>query len=223
MIRKFEINKNGRDFCVGDIHGYFSKLELALKKVSFNPLVDRLFSVGDLVDRGPESDRVLEFLNQPWFFSVAGNHEFLTWRSALGNPYPHVDHEMHGGEWLNKLPKDLRHHIGVRLRDLPLAIEVLTVNGKVGIVHADIPFDDWSEMENASWTQNDSMKGCYDICLWSTERIERNYQNNVKGLRALIHGHVVVNQPKTLGNVHFIDTGAWLANKEFTLIDLSKL
>jgi len=39
--------------------------------------VDQLFSVGDLVDRGPESHRVLEWLARPWFFAICGNHDFM--------------------------------------------------------------------------------------------------------------------------------------------------
>ena len=57
-LQRFELNTAGRDFGVGDIHGYFTKLQAALDAIGFNPAVDRLFSVGDLVDRGPESAEV---------------------------------------------------------------------------------------------------------------------------------------------------------------------
>ena len=49
-------NKVGRDFVVGDVHGMFDRVAQALTKVQFNPSRDRLFSVGDLIDRGPQSD-----------------------------------------------------------------------------------------------------------------------------------------------------------------------
>ena len=67
MIKHFEANQSGRDLIVGDIHGGFSRLQLALDAVHFNPVVDRLFCVGDLVDRGPESAQALDWLARPWF------------------------------------------------------------------------------------------------------------------------------------------------------------
>jgi serine/threonine protein phosphatase 1 len=100
-IVTFLANTVGRDFAVGDIHGCFSALQKVLDTVTFDPAVDRLFSVGDLVDRGPESHLVLEWLDKPWFHAIGGNHDHMAWRSALGDPYPHVDHRRHGGEWLD--------------------------------------------------------------------------------------------------------------------------
>jgi serine/threonine protein phosphatase 1 len=64
-LQRFARNTQGRDFAVGDIHGCFSKLDAALCQVRFSPVHDRLFAVGDLVDRGPESAQVLEWLDQP--------------------------------------------------------------------------------------------------------------------------------------------------------------
>ena len=48
-------NTVGRDIAVGDIHGCFTELQRGLDTIGFDPCTDRLFSVGDLVDRGPES------------------------------------------------------------------------------------------------------------------------------------------------------------------------
>ncbi|WP_183132684.1 metallophosphoesterase, partial [Pseudomonas amygdali] len=58
-IKRFAENTVGRDFAVGDIHGHFTRLQVALDVAGFNPAVDRLFSVGDLVDRGPECEDVI--------------------------------------------------------------------------------------------------------------------------------------------------------------------
>lgn len=60
-FKSFPLNTLGRDFAVGDIHGMYSLLEQKLAAVNFNPQKDRLFSVGDLVNRGPESSRVMSF------------------------------------------------------------------------------------------------------------------------------------------------------------------
>ena len=52
-IQHFTINKIGKDYVVGDIHGMFKALYKNLESMNFNFKTDRLFSVGDLCDRGP--------------------------------------------------------------------------------------------------------------------------------------------------------------------------
>ena len=75
LFKRFERNDLGRDFAVGDIHGHFSQLQKKLDEIGFNQDVDRLFSVGDLVDRGPECELSLEWIDRPWFHPVRGNHD----------------------------------------------------------------------------------------------------------------------------------------------------
>lgn len=93
LIRCIERNIAGRDFAVGDIHGHFTALQGALDAVAFDPVRDRLFSVGDMVDRGPESEQVLDWLAKPWFFAVQGNHEDIAVRYVWG--------EVGGGNYLS--------------------------------------------------------------------------------------------------------------------------
>lgn len=214
---KVSKNKIGRDFAVGDIHGCFTALEDALYKIGFDFDKDRLFSVGDLVDRGPESHLVLDWLAKPWFFAIQGNHDFLTWRHALGDPYPHVDHLFHGGDWLLELPDDQKRKVGEVLQKLPLAIEVETSDGPVGMIHADCPFDDWRDM------QSPLSAAAVHICLWSFDRIQYDYHAPVQNIRAVIHGHYRIPSCKTLGNVYFIDTSGWPLNGHYTFIELETL
>ena len=220
---RFARNAAGRDFVVGDIHGCFSHLSRSLQAIGFDAAVDRLFSVGDLVDRGPESDQVLEWLARPWFHAICGNHDFMTWRSALGIPYPDADHVLHGGAWLEKISGAERSQLGRRLRALPLALEVETALGLVGLVHADCPFDDWHEMQQVPWSRIDPTSPLAECCLWSIERYERQYPNPVRNVRAVVHGHMVVRYPKVLGNVHFIDTGGWKPGGCFSFLELESL
>ena len=65
----FSFNDSGRDIVVGDVHGCFRTLERALSAVAFDPSADRLFGVGDLVNRGPYSEKAIEWLEQ-WFEAV---------------------------------------------------------------------------------------------------------------------------------------------------------
>ncbi len=212
-------NKVGRDFAVGDIHGSFDALQSGLNSIGFSPEKDRLFSVGDLVDRGPQSKQVLQWLDQPWFYAICGNHDFMIWRSALGMPYPHVDVMAHGGEWLQELSLADQHTVGQRLAQLPLAIELETRQGPVGLVHADCPFDDWQDMRQRELAPSDK-----DFCLWSRERYLLNYKKPVRNIRAVVHGHTTLDKMQQLGNVYFIDTGGWKAGQgHFTFLNLQTL
>jgi len=65
------------DFVVGDIQGCHDSLQALLNKVDFNPTHDRLYCVGDLVNRGPKSLETLELLHSLGDSAkiVLGNHD----------------------------------------------------------------------------------------------------------------------------------------------------
>lgn len=70
-----------RTFVVGDVHGCFRELMLLLEKIQYNENQDRLIFAGDLVDRGPESARVVRWVREAhartngMTTSVLGNHD----------------------------------------------------------------------------------------------------------------------------------------------------
>ncbi len=74
-VRRFSRNMKGRDFVVSDIHGAYDLVLEAMRKVSFDGNVDRLFVGGDMVDRGKGSHRCLRFLQQNYIHAIMGNHE----------------------------------------------------------------------------------------------------------------------------------------------------
>lgn len=228
MIKHFTRNTTGRDLVVGDIHGHFTKLQRALDAVGFDPASgDRLFSVGDLVDRGPESASVLDWLDRPLFHPVIGNHEDMAIRWGL--PGCRMDRELYarnGGAWnIGNTPAE-RLAISVALSRLPLAIEVETAEGLVGIVHAE-PTEDWNELRGLLQDETiprSRMKQLREWMLWDRSRVESGYQSVIKGLRAAVVGHTPVKRPSWLGSVLYIDTGAWASDeKDFALIDLATL
>jgi serine/threonine protein phosphatase 1 len=219
----FGLNRQGRDIAIGDIHGCFGGVTAALEKIKFDEKVDRLFCVGDLIDRGPQSDRVLEWLDKPWLYAIMGNHEQMVWRSVKGIPFDRRYHKLNGGDWLELLPADEQVTIGERLSGLPLVIEVETPIGIVGLIHSDFSYDDWSELREIDWSQLDDDHPFVRCCLWAPVRFKHQYRRAVKNVRAVIHGHVTVPDVTVLGNTFYIDTGGWLPEGRFTLLNLHTL
>jgi serine/threonine protein phosphatase 1 len=224
-VSSFPRNPTGRDFAVGDIHGHFSRLEMALAGIGFDESTDRLFSVGDLVDRGPESHLALEWIEKPWFHAVQGNHEDMAIRWPNGN-MDVGNYTANGGGWNVANTPDVRVQFSDALSTLPIAIQVDTESGLVGIVHADCPFPTWRDfvvsLEDPSVSKR--MHGAItDAAMWSRERIQSEDQSGVVGVRAVVVGHTPLKRPAVLGNVYHIDTGGWLREGYFTFIDLATL
>lgn len=132
-------NPRGRDFVAGDIHGCFSSLRFALQGVGFDTADDRLFCVGDLVDRGPESHMAAGLLRQSWFYSVRGNHEDLILQTAHSNEQIKPGRNRKGAAWLWGMDPQFRLRLSHQLAELPIVIEVETETGLVGLVHGDVP------------------------------------------------------------------------------------
>jgi serine/threonine protein phosphatase 1 len=80
LVRALPSNQRGRDYVVGDLHGCYDLLDRLLESVRFEPDCDRLFSVGGLMDYGPDSLRSLAFLEAPWFYAVQGSYESMLLR-----------------------------------------------------------------------------------------------------------------------------------------------
>lgn len=231
-VKRYERNTVGRDLVIGDIHGCFTKACAALDSVGFDPASgDRLFSVGDLVDRGPESAEVMNWLDKQWFHAVQGNHEDMAIR--WGQPGCQMDTElyaMNGGAWniTNTAPERLKYSDA--LAALPLAIEVKTDSGLVGIVHADCPFKSWHDFTRLltstelTHAQREAIK---NAAIWSRDRIKTKDVSGVAGVAAVVVGHTPLDEPRWIGNVLYLDTAAWhqggATNRQFAIYDLATL
>lgn len=98
-----------RDIIIGDVHGCVDELTSLLDKV--NPIRgDRVFFLGDLVDRGPDSMGVIRMVQSvladyPGSEAVVGNHEIKWLRSILAR-----DVSQDVVDWLRARPLFVRPH-----------------------------------------------------------------------------------------------------------------
>ena len=237
-------NNKGRDFVCGDLHGCFNLLDKNLDALNFDPLKDRLFSVGDIIDRGEDSPNALQYLQQDWFYCIRGNHEqmLIDWCKETINTSrieAFLFHMQNGGIWvadylgihiqeladvivndvhvLEKYPL-LRQWLEA-LEALPYAIEIKSDGKKIGLIHAEIPDNiPWSSLE--AELDKDNVR---HSCLYSRKRIRALLPGRyrIKEVDEVYCGHTIVSSPKTIGNVHYIDTGAF-ANQNLTIIQLSE-
>ena len=84
MTRSVARNRaaGGRDWVVGDVHGCFCTMRQALRAIDFEHGRDRLFSVCDLIDRGPNSIEAREWLEGGRFKAVV-NRAFECLKTSL--------------------------------------------------------------------------------------------------------------------------------------------
>jgi bis(5'-nucleosyl)-tetraphosphatase (symmetrical) len=69
---------SGKNWIVGDLQGCFESLKSLLHQCNFDPTSDHLICAGDLVNRGPASKQILDFMmHSPFASCVLGNHDIF--------------------------------------------------------------------------------------------------------------------------------------------------
>ncbi len=213
-----EENTEGRDFVVGDIHGQYDALQDALRAVDFDRRRDRLFCVGDLIDRGARSFDCLSLVFEPFCHCVLGNHEWLA-LTALGDQGTRHDWDLwqtNGGGWIHgENAREVKIRLEEAARYLPLGREVGVDGKRIGICHAEPPRN-WNGLR-------ESPESLLEPTIWSRSRIREGDITPVGGIDAVVVGHTPVPEPRWLGNVFYADTGAFLRDGKLTLVNLADL
>lgn len=212
LIHEYDKNLLGTDYFVGDLHGCYNQLMSQLTILKFDESKDRLFCVGDMIDRGPDSLKCLGLIEKDWFFSILGNHEqmMLDHISRVGDSEVHPSELMfardiwyqNGGNWYFELPPEMKLYadkLAKKMNDeLPNGIQV----GDIGMVHAECMLDDWDmfKIDTGSLLRESAM--------WARNRINYGKKTIVKNIKAVVVGHTPVEQFQVLGNHVYIDSGA---------------
>jgi len=200
---RIEKNTKGRDFVVGDIHGHIDLFHEELSSEGFDPSRDRVFAVGDLIDRGPDSLACLDLLDKPWFYAVRGNHEqmMIEWAKCEGFPNWHAEF----GDWLEGLSSSEIFQYVDQLQALPIAITLDGPDYSVGICHAEPCGFDWGKMI--------SDPSCFQQMMWGRKILKGHEDPKpVEGIDITLHGHTPVLMMRRIGNRYFVDTGAGMGD-----------
>ena len=157
-------------YAVGDIQGCYAELVQLLEKIHFDPVADRLWLVGDLVNRGSGSLQVLRLVKSlgDSAITVLGNHDLHLLAVAAGQS------RLHRGDTLDEiLAAPDREELLTWLRHQRL----LHVEGDLVLVHAGL-LPGWTVQQAAG------LAGEVEAALRGTNHIEflaRMYGNNPAG------------------------------------------
>ena len=222
-VRQLPRNEKGRDLIVSDIHGQRETFERLVEAVHYSPEEgDRLLLLGDLIDRGPDSQGMLQWLQRDDVECIRGNHEQLLLDAFDGEGISWLKTawtgSRNGGQWGKQLDAGQREEWCEAVRKLPLALEVETANGPLVLVHAEIPqrtpwwaFKAWlEEPESTDSRVNDNRYNARILALWARDRYSNRPEDDqgVPDVWRAFHGHTPQNDVVKLGNIRWIDLGA---------------
>ena len=175
---------------IGDIHGCPEQLEEILDKTSKYKDHKYIF-LGDYVDRGPDSEKVINILREIDAVFLLGNHEVMLteqirrWgEKYYGDPFLNTKLSKKSVEWLETVP-----------------LPVYETDDYI-FVHAGFNKNlDLSQQTNHDY-------------LWSHET--GDYRQLTE--KTVIHGHTVVENPEIVGNRININTGCGVQGKLTALV-----
>jgi serine/threonine protein phosphatase 1 len=76
-----------RRIVIGDVHGHYAGLMRLLEEIAPGA-EDRVYFLGDLIDRGPQSYQTIEFVRRSGYACLLGNHEqMMLWAFPDGELY----------------------------------------------------------------------------------------------------------------------------------------
>lgn len=225
VLLELPYDPSKRYLIFGDIHGRMDQVMDCLNKANYDSAKDIVMSVGDMIDRGPDSIAVVNnFKGHENWYSILGNHEHMVLTPDYNNIWL-----SNGG--ITTLDELVYYHISIsefqtQLNSFPYVIYVGDVadTNSFRLVHGEFPLvpDDvlYASLKAASPTSK-----LVENSVWSRLVIE-NRHNKYKLAQAkrtltssqimtTFSGHSIVPDVYNIGCRYYIDTGM----KKLTLID----
>jgi serine/threonine protein phosphatase 1 len=153
---------SNRTFVIGDIHGCSATLRRLVDITLLPHLDDRIYLLGDLIDRGPDSKGVLDFIFELRerglsVESICGNHEEM-YRQASRSRHNMGLWSANGGQaTLASFQADGIGDIPQRYRDFLDSLPIYVLLDDFVLVHAGLNFDTqdpFSDVVAMLWTRD---------------------------------------------------------------------
>ena len=196
-------------FIIGDVHGSFSTLIALIAKLPIDGDLSKLVFCGDLIDRGPRSREVVEFVKSNNLDCVKGNHEDLMIKSEegdyIGPRRASFVWGMNGGDQTRESYQGYETQFAEHLtwmKNLPLYLEYPEIKNSsdryLVVSHSNIgKVWDWSKERREQMSEQFE-----NSILW-----DRYGQEDVEEIYNVV-GHTVQKEPKIRSFYACIDTGA---------------
>ena len=228
MSDAFEAITKMRLYIIGDIHGRADLLDRMVEKIQndvaqYGEVESLTVTLGDYVDRGPDSRGVLERLSRNPFpmpyVGLRGNHEALMeaflkdasianhWRRLGGletlHSYGVPIHELMVGKGFEAAARALKAAIPQSHLRFLSSLESYVTIGKLFLCHAgvrpDVPLER-QKVEDLMWIRDEFLK------------------SEVEFGKIIIHGHTPMEWPEVRRNRVNIDTGAFSTGRLTCLV-----
>lgn len=189
---------------IGDVHGQYKTLMALVAQLPHN----NLCFVGDLVDRGPDSKKVVDYVLNNNHKCVLGNHEYMMMQEAY-IPYFHNMWTQHGGkQTIASFDNNYKYAVDW-FYTLPIYIEY-----KNFVITHSTAFRYWDIRES----EPDRFR---DMVLWNKDFHGPNYMEPLVN----VFGHTPVNIPIYNEEYIMIDGGCGMIgeNRKLFAVDLDTL
>ena len=188
-------------YATSDLHGCLKSFQALLEKINFSKS-DELYILGDLIDRGPDSKGVIDFIwqlqsNNYTIHSLRGNHDQMMLDAQHSRKWA-INWLLNGGgttmdsfdaKVLADIPDQYFHFI----KELPYYFEV----DEYLLVHAGFGFEKENPLEELHamlWQRN-----------WY-EHINYAWLKN----RIIVHGHTPITQAEAVSMLEHLDENKYL-------------
>lgn len=190
---------------IGDIHGRFDLMtDMVERQIKFNPKSDKIIFLGDVIDRGPDSRKVVNYLQHLKetypnnIVLLMGNHEDMALAYIAQKENATVDKRLYACQWmLNGGDSTLGSFEGIwncRKMLVPFinSLDLYHQEDDFIFVHAGLPKK-----------LKDIKKANRQDLIWDRDL---EYRGNLN----LVVGHNIVARVTKVGKYIMIDTGAFM-------------